>query len=82
MDEHDTEDDDCAFCLGREAAHQGAPESANPYVREDVELGSIEWYETDFALWEIGHGIGAKEPGGVPWHARPDTENGPATRGQ
>ena len=60
------DDEDCAFCMGREAAYQGEPDTANPYVQTDAEVGSDEWYDSDFALWRIGHGIGVNEATGSP----------------
>jgi hypothetical protein len=43
----DGEDDaDCAFCLGREAAHRGDGEDQNPFPKTDARKGSVDWYET------------------------------------
>ncbi len=70
VDGHDDSEDDCAFCLGREAAHQGEPSTSNRYAPAEAGVGSIDWYESDHGLWDAGHGIGSKEPDGVPWHAR------------
>ena len=68
MDVHG--EDDCAFCLGREAAHRGEPRSANPFVRVDARVGSLEWYDSDFGLWDAGHDLGANETSDHPWYAQ------------
>ena len=70
MDEAEDDHDDCAFCLGRVAAHRGEPETTNPFTRTHSKIGSSGWYESDFGLWETGYGVGASEPGGVPWYAK------------
>lgn len=60
-DDFDADHSDCAFCLGREAAHRGESKDQNPYPKTDARPGSIDWYETDFGLWLTGHGIGSRE---------------------
>ncbi|WP_136245909.1 hypothetical protein [Mycobacterium intracellulare] len=60
-EEYNADHSDCAFCLGREAAHRGESEDQNPYPTTDARPGSIEWYETDYGLWLTGHGLGAQE---------------------
>ena len=60
-DDWEGTDEECAFCIGREAAERGEPESANPFVPTGAEPGSIEWYESDFGLWDTGHGFGQGE---------------------
>lgn len=65
---------DCAFCLGRSAAHRGESKDQNPYEDPHVGTHTGEWYETDFALWEIGYSVGATEPDGVPWYAHHQEE--------
>lgn len=76
VDGHADSEDDCAFCLGREAAQRGEPSNSNPYAPTGAEVGSIDWYESDHGLWESGHGIGSKEPDGVPWYAQREAEKG------
>ena len=61
--------DDCAFCLGRAAAHRGTGVETNPFT--DVADESTPAYETAHGLWLIGHGIGATEPGGLLWFEQP-----------
>lgn len=63
FDDKDLDEDegDCAFCLGREAAHRGESEDANPYPKTDARPGSTEWFDTDYGLWLAGHGIGAQK---------------------
>jgi|GEM_PF-5470398 len=60
-DDYDEDHNDCAFCLGREAAHRGESEDQNPYPPTDARPGSIEWFDTDYGLWLAGHGIGSQE---------------------
>lgn len=57
----DADDSDCAFCVGREAAHCGESVDRNPYPESDARPGSIDWYETDYGLRLTGHGIGSHE---------------------
>ncbi len=76
MDEPDDSEHDCAFCLGREAAHRGEPSTSNPYPPTGAEVGSIERYESDHGLWDAGHHIGSMEPDGVPWYAQPEPVKG------
>jgi hypothetical protein len=64
--------DDCAFCLGREAAHRGESEDCNPYPKIDAQPGSNEWFDSEYGLWLAGYGVGSNEPRGVPWYAQPD----------
>jgi hypothetical protein len=46
----DEDDGDCAFCLGREAAHRGEGEDQNPFPKTDARKGSIEcWRVTALA---------------------------------
>lgn len=60
-EDFDADHSDCAFCLGREAAHRGENEDRNPYPETNARPGSIDWYETDYGLWLTGHGIGCHE---------------------
>lgn len=59
-EDFDADHGDCAFCLGREAAHRGESEDQNPYSKTGARPGSTEWYETDYGLWLLGHDIGTK----------------------
>lgn len=66
----DEDHDDCAFCLGRAAAHQGSGAETNPFV--EVPRDSVDWYETDYGLWDAGHSLGSTEPGGLLWFEQPN----------
>jgi hypothetical protein len=72
IDDHD----DCAFCLGRAAAHRGDGEDCNPFPEVDVRRGSDEWYESDYGLWLAGYGVGSTEPGGLLWYEQPNRGGG------
>lgn len=55
------EADDCAFCLGRAAAHRGEDHTSNPFAAESLSEGSESSYETDYGLWSTGHWVGLRE---------------------
>ena len=59
--------DDCAFCLGRAAAHRGELAESNPFPPTDAEPSSTRWYESEFGQWEAGYSVGTQEPGGLLW---------------
>ncbi|MEC4765305.1 hypothetical protein VT930_19700 [Mycobacterium sherrisii] len=74
LDDDDEDDDDfsdvddeseCAFCLGREAGRRGEGEDQNPYAKTDYPPGSIEWIESDYELWLMGHTLGSPPTGPV-----------------
>jgi hypothetical protein len=52
---------DCAFCLGRDAAQHGGSPDSNPFPRVDVRPGSDEWFESDYGLWLEGYSLGFHE---------------------
>jgi len=56
----DDRDEDCPFCMGREAAHQGKGPDFNPFPKT-VHKGSTDWYESDHGLWVTGYGVGLHE---------------------
>jgi hypothetical protein len=68
---HLDEEEPCAFCEGRAAAHRGEQAGANPYPPVNAPAKSREEYESDHWLWSSGHIVGSKEPGGRPWYADP-----------
>jgi len=51
--------EDCAFCEGRYAAEAGEPLTTNPYPAPDAPVGSREYEDSDWCLWEIGHSVGS-----------------------
>jgi hypothetical protein len=58
--EHTSGSDECAFCMRREAAHEGKGEDHNPFTTT-AEPGGDGWYESDYGLWVTGYGIGVSE---------------------
>lgn len=74
----DPEDhDDCPFCRGRDAGHQGEPQSTNPFPHIDYPKDSDDKYEDPHWLWNEGWALGRMEPGGLLWFEQPNlsTEN-------
>lgn len=57
----DDDPGDCAFCMGRAAAHRGADEAANPFPPVDLSANRDARYDTDYGMWLTGFGIGLAE---------------------
>jgi hypothetical protein len=72
LDGLDGDHDNCAFCLGRHAAHRGDGRDTNPF--DDVPDGETSWYDTDYGLWRAGHDLGSTEPGGLLWFQQPNRD--------
>jgi hypothetical protein len=68
----DDDHDDCAFCLGRDAAHRGESRDRNPFPAVDFSDGSVKYDETDYGLWLVGYDLGSTEPGGLLWFEQPN----------
>jgi hypothetical protein len=71
LEQADSDHLDCAFCLGRAAAHVGDQSETNPFTAPDAKPGSVDWYESDYGLWREGHHVGRAEPGGLLWFEQP-----------
>jgi hypothetical protein len=63
--EHTSGADVCAFCMGRQAAHDGKSKDRNPYP-ESTAFGGNSRYDSDFGMWTTGYEIGLWESGLLP----------------
>jgi hypothetical protein len=55
--EHTSGSEECAFCMGRDAAYEGNREDRNPFTKT-AEPGSEGWYDSDYGLWLTGYQFG------------------------